>query len=204
MADTKENRKKREYGDKRNVILEGAIKVFTKNGFNASSMDEVAEVSGVSKRTIYNHFFSKENLFQTIVADFLCGRNEIKPIEYSRTVPINEQLKKFIHAELYFIDDPIRRDLSKLLISTSLMDIEFANATRSHYQPHSKFITWLNAAKEGKSLKFDSPELAARVFYGLLVGSLIWPALLTDGESLKYATPVFDEIISVFLCSYGV
>ena len=75
MEETGKVRKKRDTSQKRKAILEGAVKVFTKEGFDASSMDHIAEVAGVSKRTVYNHFPSKEILFQAIVADFLKQRD---------------------------------------------------------------------------------------------------------------------------------
>jgi len=202
MPEPKKIRKKRDTSQKRNAILEGAIQVFTQNGFDTSSMDHIAEVAGVSKRTIYNHFPSKEILFQEIVADFLKQRDEIKPIRYTPDLSLEEQLKEFARAELFLINDPVRRRLSKLFTSVFLMDIEFSKKTRSQYSPHSAFIIWLNSAKENKKLNFESPELAARVFYGMVEGCLTYPALFTDGESLKNMDPLLNEIISAFLAFY--
>ena len=202
MAETKKARKKRDTSLKRNAILEGAIKVFTKNGFDASSMDHIAEVAGVSKRTIYNHFPSKEILFQAIVADFLKQRDEIKPIRYVSALSLEEQLKEFAKAELFLINDPVRRGLSKLFTSVFLMDIDFGKKTRSQFEPHRAFIIWLNSAKEDQKLSFQSPELAARVFYGMVEGCLTYPALFTDGESLKNIDPLLNELIAAFLARY--
>ncbi|MPM33944.1 hypothetical protein SDC9_80525 [bioreactor metagenome] len=161
-------RKKRDTSQKRKAILEGAVKVFTQNGFDASSMDRIAEVAGVSKRTIYNHFPSKEDLFQAIVADFLKQRDERKPIQYTSAQSLEEQLKEFAKAELFLINDPVRRGLSKLFTSVFLMDLDFGRKTRSQFEPHKAFIAWLNAAQENQKLRFQSPELAARIFYGLV------------------------------------
>lgn len=202
MDEIKKARKKRDTSLKRKVILEGAIKVFTKTGFHASNMDHIAEVAGVSKRTIYNHFPSKEILFQEIVADFLRQRDEIKPIRYLSALSLEEQLKEFAKAELFLINDPVRRGLSKLFTSVFLMDIDFGRKTRSQYEPHRAFIIWLNSAKEDQKLYFQSPELAARVFYGLVEGCLTYPALFTDGESLKNIEPLLNEIIHAFLACY--
>lgn len=202
MPEVIKSRKKRDTSLKRQIILEGAIKVFTGNGFDASSMDKIAEVAGVSKRTIYNHFKSKESLFQGIVADFLKQRDEIKPIRYTKNLPLSEQLKEFAGAELYLINDPVRRGLSKLLTSVFLMDIDFGRDTRNQYEPHKAFIQWLNAAKEDQKLGFQSPELTARIFYGMVEGCLTWSALFTDGESLKHADRLLDEIIATFLSRY--
>lgn len=202
MPEPKKIRKKRDTSQKRNAILAGAIQVFTRNGFDTSSMDHIAEVAGVSKRTIYNHFPSKEILFQEIVADFLKQRDEIKPISYVPTLPLEEQLKEFARAELFLINDPVRRGLSKLFTSVFLMNIDFGKKTRSQYSPHRAFIIWLNSAKEDQKLNFESPELAARVFYGMVEGCLTYPALFTDGESLKNIDPLLNEIISAFLAFY--
>jgi len=203
MQDTSKERKKRDTSKKRQTILDGATKVFIENGFEASSMDRIAEAANVSKRTIYNHFPSKEILFQAIVAAFLNRSYELKPICYSASLSLEEQLGEFAKAELYLIDDPVRRGLSKLLTATFLMDIEFGKATRGQYQPHADFIAWLNAAKEDGRIGFESPELAARMYYGMVEGCLTWGALFSDGENLKHAAPVLDEIIRVFLACYG-
>ncbi len=202
MSDTMKSRKKRDTSLKRKTILEGAIKVFTENGFDTSSMDKIAEIAGVSKRTVYNHFQSKESLFQAIVEDFLRQRDEIKPIEYSKNLSLKEQLKEFAEAEMYLINDPVRRGLSKLFTSVFLMDIDFGTETRSHFEPHKAFIIWLNSAKEDQKLCFQSPELTARIFYGMVEGCLTWSALFTDGASLKHADHLLEEIISTFLSRY--
>jgi hypothetical protein len=125
------------------------------------------------------------------------------PIRYAPALPLEEQLKEFAEAELFLINDPVRRGLSKLFTSVFLMDIDFGKKTRSQFEPHNAFIVWLNNAKEDRKLSFQSPELAARVFYGMVEGCLTYPALFTDGASLKNADYLLDEIITAFLSRYG-
>ncbi len=203
MEEARRARKKRDTSQKRAAILEGAIKVFTKNGYEASSMDHIAEVAGVSKRTVYNHFPSKEALFQSIVADFLKHRDEIKPIKYASEASLEDQMKEFARAEIFLIDDPVRRGLSKLFTSVFLMDIDFGRKTRSQYEPYKEFIAWLNSAKEDQKLGFQSPELAARLFYGMVEGCLTYPALFSNGENLKNMDGLLDEIVATFLARFG-
>lgn len=205
MSDQPKTRKKRDTHEKRQAILEGAVKVFIESGYEVSSMDKIAEVAGVSKRTVYNHFQSKESLFQAVVDDFLSHRDQQKPINYSSTHPLEEQLREFAEAELYLIDDPIRRGLSKFLTSVFVMDIEFGKKVRGQAKPpHESFINWLNSTKEDGKLDFQSAQLAAQIFYGLVEGCLTYAALFTDGASLKFKEPVLTELISTFLSQYGV
>lgn len=48
------------------AILEAAVRLFSKKGFNGVSMRSVAEEAGVSKSNIYHHFESKEALYLAI------------------------------------------------------------------------------------------------------------------------------------------
>ena len=188
---------------KRQQILKGAVKVFTENGFDASSMDKIAEVAGVSKITVYKHFQSKENLFQEIVSDFLRQSDEKKPLEYSKIRPLKEQIWDFASAELYWVSDPVQRGLSKLLASVYLFKPDFVKKTMTGHKFHEDFINWLNAAQEDGKLAFQSAELAANILYGMIEGCLTWNILLTDGEFLPLADTLLPEIIDVFLCRYS-
>ncbi len=53
--------------EKRSAILNAAQTLFLENGYGATSMDAVADEAGVSKRTVYSHFSSKEALFSSIM-----------------------------------------------------------------------------------------------------------------------------------------
>lgn len=50
---------------KRVAIIDAAIEEFLAAGYDATSMDRIAARANVSKRTVYNHFPSKEALFAT-------------------------------------------------------------------------------------------------------------------------------------------
>ncbi len=203
MKELPAERKKRDTSQKHRLILEKAIEVFTRKGFAETSMDEIAESAGVSKRTVYNHFQSKERLFQALVADFLAARDRVKPVEYERGVPLEEQLRAFARAEMYLIADPVTRGISRLLTSVFLMNVDFGRETRGQHSPHRDLMGWLEAARADGKIAAESSELAARVFYGMVEGCVTWCALMTDGESLKDAETVLDELVATFLARYG-
>ncbi|MBR1797614.1 MAG: TetR/AcrR family transcriptional regulator [Clostridiales bacterium] len=52
--------------DIRTSILKNTIKVFNKKGLKLT-MDDVADQMGISKKTIYKYFESKEDIFESIV-----------------------------------------------------------------------------------------------------------------------------------------
>lgn len=58
------------------AIVDAAVRLFSKQGYSAVSMREVAAEAGVSKANIYHHFASKEALYLAILrqsADDLAG-----------------------------------------------------------------------------------------------------------------------------------
>jgi len=49
------------------AIVEAARNVFLNKGFAGASMDEIASAAAVSKRTVYNRFASKDELFRAVI-----------------------------------------------------------------------------------------------------------------------------------------
>jgi len=47
-------------------ILDSAYRLFTEKGFRGSSLRDIAERSGIKAASIYNHFKSKEEIFEAV------------------------------------------------------------------------------------------------------------------------------------------
>jgi TetR/AcrR family transcriptional repressor of mexJK operon len=52
---------------RRDILLAGK-KVFFQTGYQLASVDRIAEAAGTTKRTVYDHFGSKEALFAEVIA----------------------------------------------------------------------------------------------------------------------------------------
>ncbi len=195
--------KSRDKSKKRATILEGAVDVFISMGYELASMDKIAETAGVSKRTVYNHFGSKENLFQAIVNDFLAQRQSLKTITYNSKNSLEEQLLAFANAEIFLIDSPERLGLSRFLTGVFLKDINYARETVTKYPPvYDMLLDWLKEAEKDHKIKTDNLILTARVFYALVEGAITYPALFSNGIDKERVKPMLDEIIATFLARY--
>lgn len=188
---------------KRADVLRGAQAVFSERGFAAATMDVIAARAGVSKRTVYNHFASKDELLEVIVAEFLDSDDRRHPPVYTDARAVRADLRRFAEVEMHLIDDPERRGLSRLLTTTFLHDPASGARIRGLHSPRAAFEKWLADARRDGSLVFESTHLTTRVFYGLVEGCLTWNALMSDGASLRDAGPVLDELIEVFLARYA-
>jgi AcrR family transcriptional regulator len=55
--------------ERREQILDVAVQVFARQGFHGTSMNDVAEVAGVTKPVLYQHFDSKQDLYLALMQE---------------------------------------------------------------------------------------------------------------------------------------
>jgi TetR/AcrR family transcriptional regulator len=53
------------------AIFDSAIKIFSLNGYDGATMDDISQTAGVAKGTLYYHFESKEEIFNFIIKEGL-------------------------------------------------------------------------------------------------------------------------------------
>ena len=71
---------------KKKYLISIATDVFSKKGFHATKMSEIADAAGVAKGTLYEYFSTKEDLFLAIYDEWIT--------EYEKTI-----VQRFTHAE---------------------------------------------------------------------------------------------------------
>ena len=54
--------------ERRTGILDSALAAFSRKGYHATSLDDVAGEAGISKALIYEHFSSKQELYADLIA----------------------------------------------------------------------------------------------------------------------------------------
>jgi AcrR family transcriptional regulator len=67
----------REHGDTRSRIQEVALELFTEQGYEATSLREIAERLGVTKAALYYHFKTKDDIVASFMEDRAAGLQEI-------------------------------------------------------------------------------------------------------------------------------
>ncbi len=58
---------------RRKQLLDAALKVFSWRGYDAATMDDIAEEAGVTKPLLYQHFKSKRALYLELINDISLG-----------------------------------------------------------------------------------------------------------------------------------
>lgn len=79
-------------GDTRSRIQEVALDLFTEQGYEQTSLREIAERLGVTKAALYYHFKSKEEIAASFLDDRVTHINEL--IEWARQQPTGPQTRQ--------------------------------------------------------------------------------------------------------------
>lgn len=91
---------------KREQIVTEALKLFYRDGFNATGVDRISAQAGVSKKTLYNHFKSKDELVLATLRkrDGLFRNRIMRETERLGTTPRESLLAIFDAHDTWFHD----------------------------------------------------------------------------------------------------
>ncbi|UZE22519.1 TetR/AcrR family transcriptional regulator [Pseudomonas sp. B21-056] len=190
---------------KREAILQAAISEFRSSGFEITSMDKIAATAGVSKRTVYNHFPSKEALFAEILNRLWNSVTAEQEIAYNPLEPLREQLHRLLQAKLQLLSDENLLDLARIAIAATIHSPERAQDMVSRMGQREEGLTaWIREAQVDGRLKPVEPAFAAQQMHGLIKTFAFWPQIsmgqpvLTLEEQLQ----VIESALDMFLIRY--
>ncbi|MEM7064640.1 MAG: TetR/AcrR family transcriptional regulator [Cyanobacteria bacterium P01_B01_bin.77] len=192
---------------KRAAVVEAATEEFCSRGFSGASMDRIAEVANVSKRTVYDHFPSKDDLFQAIVDKILQQIGEMPSHEYSAEKPLDRQLLAIGKTFAATITGKDFMKLSRVLISRFIQAPEWAHNTITAYaRLRRDMIAFFEAGKKDGRLKIRNSEKAAAQFCGLIKEIAFWPELMAGQKSIsvRERNAAVKAAVEMFLDHYEV
>lgn len=174
--------------EKNRAIVVAAEDLFLTKGFEAVSMDEIAERAGVSKRTVYSHFGSKEDMFVALL-ECKCSSVRENVVETAdNEAPIDETLVCFGIAFLAMIFNEESLKLFRILAAQSY---NFPDLGRRFYEAGpdrsaEAMAAYLKGQAERGVIRVGDPKMAA----GTLISSMLNKRLTA---CLLQAAPIPDE-----------
>ena len=197
--------KKRRKSPKRAAVIDAATEEFLTYGFTGTSMDRIAEAANVSKRTVYDHFPSKEDLFQAISNEILKRIEDMPSHVYNKEKTLEEQLLDIGNTFATTITDEGFIKLSRVVIGRFIQTADSAHKTAmAHARLRQDMITFFKAGKRDGWLNITNPEQAAAQFAGLIKEIAFWPAI-TAGQapiSSRERKAVVKSAVEIFLAHY--
>lgn len=190
--------------EKRKQILDAAVEEFQQRGFAGASMDRIAELANVSKRTVYNHFESKEALFNAIVAVMFEEARQTVDVTYRPGAPIRTQLIDLGRAEGRLLQSPCFMKLARMALGETMRAPEVAQAVQAEADKMSVFIDFMTAARADDAIVADDLDEATQQFVALLKSTAFWPYVLRGGHiGADEMEAVVQSSVETFLARFG-
>jgi len=192
--------------DKRQLILDAAIKVFARTGYHGSRVSDIAREAGIAYGLVYHYFKNKEEILDTIFRENWGGFLEAVDAIADGTSSTRDKLLSI--AALILNAFRVRRDWVKVLVFEIQRSSRFARpeqlrAVGSLFQAIARV---LRAGQESGELRADlDPELACTVFIGgldIVVTSRVLNVMPIEGdarEESEYFLKVARTLVEVFL-----
>lgn len=178
--------------DKREIIVEAAYKLFKSNGFYATGVDLIMREAGVSKRTMYRYFPTKNELIVAVLAYYrTCYQRHIDELLDDETQGPREKIKViFDDAATWFGDINFHGCLAVNAMS------EFAGKDKAVEEACLQFKQWERSVIEQLciSLGARDPSILAYKLFVLLEG-MSSIALIDKSEASINITPVAEQLI---------
>jgi AcrR family transcriptional regulator len=198
--------------ERRNLIMDTALKHFAREGYHATTINHIAQHAGISKGLMYNYFNSKEALLQAIIEksvmevykDFDINRDGYlseEEFEYfiRRISIILRQKKSFwrLFVQILMQSEVRRQFLDSFLGSDSLIKSGIEPREDFFVSRIMKMITDYFVRKKDKKGKGYDPILEINLFLITVKGFAITAIYSEDTDEKDYENTV-DKIIELY------
>ncbi len=206
MEPTSESRSNR----KRQLLLNAATEIFLDNGYDGTTMEDVAMKAAVSKPTVYRFFSDKERLFAEIVRATTGEIDELVRLVVETMAEQTDVESALIVLARRFLSALMQPRVLRLRRLVMANAERFPDVGRSWYEHgFDRVLATLGASfrslSDRKLLRVDDPMLAASHFVGMLLWIPINKAMYTGdyrsrpGELERVAVAA----VRAFLAGYG-
>lgn len=180
------------------AVEDAAIELFLEHGYHATSMRQIAEHAGLALGGIYNHFKSKEEIFEGIIVDKHPYRTILPAVLEAKGDSAEEFLKNAVKIAMV--------ELGENPVFIKLMFIEMVEFNGMHGSLMLKEIApkalpiFEKLVKTRKSLRVTNPAMLMRSFFGMIISYYITDILISNSviSKLMPKNPM-DAYADIFL-----
>jgi AcrR family transcriptional regulator len=178
----------------REGILDAAAKIFSEKGYNATSMQDIANAVHLQKASLYHHFSSKQEILVEILDDALELINNHLEQVLAQSLSPDEKIRQAIVS--YFQTIAENQNLAAvLLMEMKSLDPELKDRQASRREKFESI--WKDLIIEGRQKQiFDhfDPSITGLAILGVMNWSVTW--YHRDGpRSAREIADLFADLI---------
>jgi TetR/AcrR family transcriptional regulator, mexJK operon transcriptional repressor len=196
-------RKPDDYEERRQQIIDGALKVFSTKGFEQATNKEIAEAAGIgSPGLIYHYFADKGDLLRKVIEQRMPLLQLVAHPEELMPLPPAEALTRFGRAYLKVLENPASMAVLRVVLGEAIRRPELAKLF-TEIGPNRAFrllAVYLMEQMERGVLRRTDPAAAVRCFMGPLFLYVLSREVLQMPDSLELEPEtVLATTVDVFL-----
>jgi len=159
--------------DKTRQIVSAATEIFLQEGFAAASMDKIVERASVSKRTLYNYYRSKDEIFVSVMRSLLGSIFDNFSPERAGPADLAEQLRLVGRELLRLANAPTTLSLFRIIASEAQRFPKLAaEFFEQSFENVIEGIASILDRENGKSgVDIPDPRQAGEYYLDLLTGT---------------------------------
>ncbi len=181
-------------GGSREAIVEAASRLFLERGFGSVSMDELAEAAGGARRTLYNQFTSKEEIFREMLLRVSQHLEDAFPPGIETQGDVEQVLRLVARMILDLHKRPEYLGFLRMVVADSRqfpwIAEEFATVMDPLTERLARYVAHLTAMG---ALECRNPALAAHQLMGALNEFSLWPWMV-GRESLPISADLNSRL----------
>jgi TetR/AcrR family transcriptional regulator, fatty acid metabolism regulator protein len=187
-----------EAADRRRQILEAAVRVFARQGFEATRMADVAREAGVAYGLVYHYFGSKDAVLRSVFQEAWTRLLEAVALAEETGETAVDQLGLVVRIVLrVWRDEP---DLVRLLVREVTRSPHLADELDEIDRAFDSLERIIRGGQETGTLRADvDPRLAAWMLYGTLEEVLTGWVLGRLPDDPASAEAAEREIVRIFV-----
>jgi AcrR family transcriptional regulator len=180
------------------AIETAAIRLFLEQGYHATSMRQIAEHAGLALGGIYNHFSSKEEIFEAIIID---------QHPYKKILPLILEVKGETGEE--FFGNAFRIIINELGQQPEFMNLMFIEIVEFKGRHGSVMLREIGpkilpvfekVVKTRKDLRVTNPAILMRSFFGMIVSYFVTEMVISNSVIQKLMPKnATDAYVDIFL-----
>lgn len=159
--------------ERREQILQIAIKLFSQYGFRGTTTKKIAETAGVSEAMVFRHFASKDELYHAILDHKACEGGKATPLAViNEVIKTKDDFEVFYQITLNALNqhqqDP---EFMRLLMHSALEGHELADMFVSeNIVPFYEVLSFYISQRQREGVFRDiNPKLVVRAFIGMMI-----------------------------------
>ena len=155
------------------AVLNAAVRLFNENGYDYTSMFDIAESLGITKSSVYHHVTGKEQLLQLAVDRALDGLSEAAGEVKALRAPAIDRLELLIRRSVLVLAERLAFVTLLLRVRGNTEVEQHALARRREFDTRVTEIV-KQAQAEGDLRADVDPATAARLLFGMVNSLTEW------------------------------